>query len=70
MIEDRLGKVFLGAWVVATVVVVVSAMIPGRTNPIERILHVIGSVALLILVSLVVVFFILVVLDVLLRRPK
>jgi flagellar biosynthesis protein FlhB len=70
MIEDRLGKVFLGAWAVATVVVVVSAMIPGQTNPIERVLHVIGSVALLILVSLVVVFFILVVLDVLLRRPK
>lgn len=70
MIEDRLGKVFLGAWAAATVVVVISAIIPGQTNPIERVLHVIGLVAMMILMSLVVVFFILVILDILLRRPK
>jgi hypothetical protein len=71
MIADRLGQIFLWAFVIALGAVTLESVIPGRlTNPFDVAAHVVAVAAMAVLMSMCMIFFILLVIDIIVRRPR
>lgn len=67
---DRLGQIFLGAFVVAMIMTVLAAVIPGDDYPIEVVFRAIGAASMMVLATLSLIFLIMLLIDAIIVRRQ